>query len=206
MRNVYLTALPRVKEGAHIGILGGSFDPPHLCHELLALSFLALEPIDELWIVPCANHAFKSKLSDFSHRFAMCEIAFSRLNQIRVLDIENTMPSPSYTIQTLNFILEKRPDLSIAFGLGSDLVSSFDKWHQASEIAKKASIVIFERESYPIGNLPTILSSARIHDGYRLPDMNSTTLRNFFQKNQGTSPFLDRDVMRYIAEHRLYRC
>ena len=51
-------SLPSVPKGAHVGILGGSFDPPHLSHQLLALSALALEPLDALWVMPCADHPF----------------------------------------------------------------------------------------------------------------------------------------------------
>src|SRR5258708_38432850 len=97
--------LPTVKQNASIGILGGSFDPPHLCHQLLALSFLSLEPLDELWVIPCADHAFKNNLSSFPHRFAMCEIAFERIQKVLVLDLESKLATPNYTIETINAIL-----------------------------------------------------------------------------------------------------
>ena len=111
--------LPEIKNGSSVGILGGSFDPPHLCHELLALSFLALEPITDLWVIPCANHAFKDNLTSFAHRLAMCKLAFSRLNNVHVLAIEENLATPNFTINTLEAILQKRPDLKIFFGLGS---------------------------------------------------------------------------------------
>src|SRR5580658_1402932 len=111
--------------GSNIGLLGGSFDPPHLGHSLLALSFLALEPIDELWIIPCQNHAFKGCLNSFEQRFDMCKLAFSRINNIRVLDLENSIDPPNYTIKTLDLILSKRPDLNLFFAIGSDLITDF---------------------------------------------------------------------------------
>jgi nicotinate-nucleotide adenylyltransferase len=92
--------IPSVKSGAQIGILGGSFDPPHIGHQLLALSFMALEPVDELWVIPCANHVFKGALSAFSHRLAMCSLAFARLHNVRVLDVENHLTAPNYTLRT----------------------------------------------------------------------------------------------------------
>lgn len=197
--------LPVIKPNAHVGILGGSFDPPHLCHQLLALSFLALEPIDELWVIPCLNHAVKQVSTDFAHRLAMCEIAFKRVQQVRVLDIESHLLAPNYTINTLNFILHAKPDLTLHLGIGSDLISDFHTWHKAEEITNKAQIVVFERTSYPLHSLPTILASARIHKGYALPDIRSTTLRDFFRhKNGQTYSFLDQCVARYIAQHHLY--
>src|SRR5690606_16507888 len=145
---IHPSILPVVKPSSHIGILGGSFDPPHICHQLLALSFLALEPLDELWVIPCANHAFKNDLTDFAHRLTMCTIAFGRIKHVRVLDLENHLEGPSYTIETINFILKHLPTINLHLGIGSDLVANFHAWHRAQEIVHKAQIVIFERTSY----------------------------------------------------------
>lgn len=197
------TNLPNVKKNAQIGLLGGSFDPPHLGHSLLALSFLALEPIDELWVIPCQNHAFKGEISSFSQRIRMCELAFSRINQVRVLDIESFIKAPNFTIKTIDHILSIRPDLNLSFAIGSDLVESFHKWHQAEELVKKTSIVIFERQNYTVKSLPPILGSARIHQGYCLPDSNSTDIRSSLKKAEQYN-FVDQKVREYIEENRLY--
>lgn len=196
--------IPEVKQGAHIGLLGGSFDPPHLGHSLLALSFLAIEPIDELWIIPCQNHAFKGEISRFEHRFNMCELAFSRIKQVRVLDIESQIPPPNYTIKTLEY-LSARPDLKFYFAIGSDLVEGFHRWHRAEEVAQKASIVIFERQNYPLSDLPPMLKHARVHHGYRLPDTNSTELRASFKNQSLDQAFIDQKVRDYIEKFELYR-
>lgn len=197
--------LPTIHKNAHIGILGGSFDPPHLCHELLALSFLALEPIDELWIIPCANHAIKPSLSPFIHRMAMCNLAFSRLHNLRVLDIENRLASPSYTVQTLRAIKSLRPDLNLVLGIGSDLVASFSSWHEAHTLPDLADFVIFERENYSHSPRPPLLKNARLHQGYALPDTNSTKLREFLRTtNKEPCPFLDLRVFEYIKHNALY--
>lgn len=198
--------LPSVKNNARIGILGGSFDPPHLCHELLAVSFLSLEPIHELWVIPCVNHAFKANFSTpFSHRLAMCEIAFKRINNVRVLDIESKLKTPSYTIETITTIKKLRPDLDLMLCLGSDLIDSFHEWHRVQEITQSVDIAIFERSSYPIGHLPALLKNAQIHSGYLLPDTNSTKLRDFLPKRDpAVKHFLDYEVLRYIEDHGLY--
>jgi|HubBroStandDraft_6_1064221.scaffolds.fasta_scaffold330008_2 nicotinate-nucleotide adenylyltransferase len=190
--------------GSNIGLLGGSFDPPHLGHSLLALSFLALEPIDELWIIPCQNHAFKGCLNSFEQRFDMCKLAFSRINNIRVLDLENSIDPPNYTIKTLDLILSKRPDLNLFFAIGSDLITDFSKWHKPEEILKKTSVVIFERQNYPI-KLTPILKNARIHQGYCLPDTNSTEIRASILRDSSTHTFVDQKVREYINQNKLYR-
>lgn len=198
--------LPPAKPHAHIGLLGGSFDPPHLGHALLALSFLSLEPIDELWIIPCANHASKGSLSDFSHRLAMCQIAFDKIKSASVLDIEHHLKAPSYTIETINYILHERPDLKLFLALGSDLIHSFHQWHQAENIVKKTTVVVFERTSFPITRIPNILGNSHIHQGYALPDTASTLLRSSLAKPHTVStPLVDRRVLDYIKQHRLYQ-
>lgn len=198
--------IPKAPKNAHIGILGGSFDPPHLCHQLVALSFLALEPIDELWIIPCSNHAVKQSLSPFLHRMAMCKLAFGRLRNCHVLDIENRLLGPSYTVHTLKTIKSLRPDLKLVLGIGSDLVASFSTWHEAHLLNSLSDFVIFERENYPLGLRPPILENARLHQGYVLPDTNSTKLRKFLNANraQEPCPFLDLQVFNYLKNNKLY--
>ncbi|HXW53597.1 MAG TPA: nicotinate-nicotinamide nucleotide adenylyltransferase [Myxococcota bacterium] len=198
--------LPPLAFGARVGILGGSFDPPHLCHQLLALSFLAVEELDELWVIPCANHAYKAAATDFHHRLAMCTIAFARLNQVRVLDLEDKLPAPNYTIETLRAILNLRPDLKLLLCLGSDLIDGFPTWHEADEIVKLADIGIFERANYPIKTLPKILQGAHAYQGYALPDAASTNLRDVLssQDRPTSKQFLDREVRNYITKNHLY--
>ncbi len=196
------TFLPAVKDGAHIGLLGGSFNPPHIGHQLLALSFLALEPIDELWVLPCADHAFKGPLFDFAHRFAMCQLAFERIVHVRVLDLENHLPAPNYTVQTIEHILHQLPNIHLYLGIGSDLINSFERWHEAQRVAALARIVIFERDSYPITSLPPVLTASHQHRGHPLPDVNSTNLRS--RGMNDPLAYIDRAVVRYIREHKLF--
>lgn len=206
MKNNHKFLLPPTKLGAHIGFFGGSFDPPHLGHMMLSLSFLALEPIDELWIVPCTDHAFKKSLTTFANRLAMCELAFSRLNNIRVLDIENHLAPPNFTINTIQAIKQTRPDLKLSIGLGSDLISSFSSWHEATKLVTLASFVIFAREHYSCDDLPDLLKEARVHKGYVLPDTNSTALREHLRVKpiDMIGPFIDHKVKSYIQAHKLY--
>jgi|SRR5579871_1424604 len=200
-------ALPAVAHGAYVGILGGSFDPPHLGHQLLALSAMAIEPIDALWVIPCADHAFKSGLIDFSHRLAMCQIAFSRITNTSVLDIESRLKPPNYTIATIDAILKVRTDLRLVLCLGSDLVTGFLQWHQAPQICAKVNIAIFERRSYPIGALPALLKNAAVHQGNALPDIASSSLRDAIwgTPKEKPNPLIDRNVLEYIKRHSLYR-
>lgn len=197
--------LPSAKPGAHIGIFGGSFDPPHLGHTMLGLSFLALEAIDELWIIPCNDHALKESVSPFHDRMAMCKLAFAHLERTQVLDLEHHLPAPNYTINTIQAIMAQRPDLRLSFGLGSDLLPGFERWHKASSLALLAQFVIFEREHYPCDLLPPLLKQARVHQGFALPDTNSTMLReNLRIRPEQLCSLIDKSVQAYIKAQGLY--
>jgi nicotinate-nucleotide adenylyltransferase len=190
---------------ARVGILGGSFDPPHLGHQLLALSFCALEELDELWIIPCANHAQKKGLSPFKHRFAMCEYAFRHFKNIRVLDIEEKLPPPNFTITTLRALKDLYPELNLVLALGSDLIKSFSSWHEAAKITDFAQCVIFERENYPLNFVALELKNARIHQGFILPDINSSKLRAWVSsKDNNIYNYIDSLVISYIKNNNIY--
>lgn len=197
--------LPQAEHGAHIGIFGGSFDPPHLGHMMLGLSFLALEPIDQLWIIPCNDHALKESVSAFHHRMAMCKKAFAHLEKARVLDIEHHLPAPNYTINTITALKSRRPDLHLSFGLGSDLLGGFERWHEVSQLVRMVRIVIFAREHYPCNAVPRLLMQARIHESFALPDTNSTKLRETLGINpEKACSLLDQRVQEYIKTQGLY--
>jgi len=57
-----------------IALFGGSFNPPHVAHQMVALFVLETAPVDELWITPTYRHAFSKQLVDYEHRIAMCEL------------------------------------------------------------------------------------------------------------------------------------
>lgn len=175
--------LPNAPQNSRIGILGGSFDPPHLGHQLLALAALATTPIDYLWVIPCASHAFQKSLTSFEHRYKMCELAFSRIDKTQVLSLENILPAPSYTIHTLEAILRVRPDLKLSLIMGSDLIEHFDQWQEAPKIRQICQLSVFDRATL----LPGVQSSL-IREAIKLGDT----------KN------LDLAVKAYIDKNRFY--
>lgn len=175
--------LPEVPQNAHVGILGGSFDPPHLGHQILALGALATTPIDFLWVIPCASHAFQKALSSFEHRFNMCELAFSYLRKTQVLTLENFLPMPSYTINTIETISKLRPDLKLSLVMGSDLLEHFDSWEGSEQIRKLCTLVVFDRKSL-------------------LPGVQSSQIREAISTRDYKN--LDLSVKDYIKQNQLY--
>ena len=199
--------LPLAPPGTRVGILGGSFDPPHLSHQLLALSTLALEPIDMLWIIPCADHPLHKKMSSFEDRTQMCSLAFSRLGpEVHVVPIEKYLPAPNYTVRTLENIHLLRPGIKLFFTMGSDILEQIPNWLEPEKLEQFSEIIVYLREGFPIQKIPAPLRKIRIHDEYVLPDIQSTHIRKDCKETttQQNLALIDQKVIRYIHEHRLY--
>jgi nicotinate-nucleotide adenylyltransferase len=197
--------LPKTRDNARVGILGGSFDPPHLGHQILALCALALEDIDQLWVIPCADHPFSKKLSSFEHRMEMCQLAFSFAgSNIEVVGIENELSGPSYTVKTLEAIREAQPKLELSFIMGSDVYLDLPKWQEPQNLAALARLVVFLRQGTELSDLTKVGFEAEIHDAFVLPHVKSTLIRESIRNNQTQTAFVDRRVLSYVIENALY--
>ena len=201
---------PKINNGYNIGIFGGSFDPPHISHTLMAISMLALEPIDELWIIPCADHPLNKDLSSFSHRFKMCKYAFSRFSkQVKVVPIEQYLPSPSYTVQTLKTIKEIRPNIKLSLAIGSDLLEQIPKWHKFECLEKLCNLIIFLRVGFPIKKLHKKIKINKIYKNYFLPNISSNIIRKkikelHINKTSNRNLFIDLKILKFINNNELY--
>jgi nicotinate-nucleotide adenylyltransferase len=195
-------SLPKTGANARIGILGGSFDPPHIGHQLLALGALAMVQIDEVWVLPCADHPQKKNHVAFKHRYAMCQLAFARIANCRVLDLEAHLPPPSYTVNTLKAIKQQKPDIELTLLLGSDLIASIESWHTPEKLAELAHIAFFAREGHgPLMKLPPLLKGAQLFADFAFPDIQSRLLRDGTHPHSG---YLDHVVREYMAANGLY--
>lgn len=134
---------------SRIGILGGSFDPPHKGHSSMAESALHKGIVDEIIIIPCANHPFSKSLSDFEQRYSLCKTFFHGLEHTHISPIESTLPTPNFTANTLAEIKNFRPDLKLFFLMGADLLPELSKWHDLDGIQSICTFIVFPREGYP---------------------------------------------------------
>lgn len=202
----FFAQLPTISTG-RVGILGGSFDPPHLGHQVLAQCMLTMARLDEVWIIPCQAHAFEKNLNPFGLRFELCMLAFRHMKNVHVLDVENHLPAPNYTFDTLQFLKSQKKNLQLVVGIGSDLISDFPKWHRSSEIINLAELCIFGRYSFPVMDMPQELTHAHVFPEFLLPNINSTKLREELacSRDVGKFPFLDQEVVAFIREEGLYR-
>jgi nicotinate-nucleotide adenylyltransferase len=179
---------------AQWAVFGGSFDPPHVGHVLVAAYVLAAHGIERVLVTPTAAHAFGKKLSSFEDRVKMCELAFEPLRGVELCTIEQELPAPSYTLHTLQALAARHPEIQLRLLVGSDLQRETHAWHDFDSITKLALPLWIARQG-----------TDAIAGEPAMPDISSTEIRRRLSANEPTTGLLSPDVAEYIRSRDLYR-
>jgi len=180
-----------------IGLFGGSFDPPHICHTLLCFYALEMTGIERILWVPCAEHPFGKAVAPFEHRLAMSQLAASALGpRVEVSDMEAHLEKPSYTVRTVEALRREMPDATIAILVGSDIVAELDKWNRIEDLRRMAEFVVIPRGECSTGG-----------DGteFVLPPLSSRAIRQALREGRSVERLIAPKVREYIERHGLYR-
>lgn len=191
-------------EGMKIALFGGSFDPPHVAHQMACLYVLETYDVDELWMVPCFQHPFDKRLLPFAHRVAMCELAAQALGgRVRVSTVEEELAGPSFTLTTVKALLQRHPEHEFQLMIGADLLRERERWHGAAELLSLVRFIVLGRAGVEGG--PLHPGRDLFHDGgLELPAVSSTLVRSHLAAGTPPSAWLSRSVLAYIREHDLY--
>ena len=147
-----------------LGLYGGTFDPVHFGHLLLAESCREQLELDEVWLIPTGDPPHKPgvRISPAKARREMLELALAGLAQFQVSRIEVDRPGPHYTVDTLRLIREQRPDDELFLLIGADSLHELHTWRDPAQIAKLAQIVAVNRGDDPglpdAGTAPFLIS------------------------------------------------
>jgi nicotinate-nucleotide adenylyltransferase len=184
-----------------IGILGGTFDPPHYGHLLIASEVLQALQLSEIWFMPnqIPPHKQKEEFTDSKHRLNMLKLATSEQEHFKIETIELERKGPSYTYDTLCLLCEQFPTYSFYFIIGADMIEYLPKWYKVDEVVKLVTFVGVKRPGYETSTKYPITE-------IEIPqfDVSSTMLRKRLKVNKNTAYLLPEDVKRYIEENRLY--
>ena len=182
-----------------IGILGGSFNPPHSGHVLAAHYALLRWPLKKILVVPSHAHPFGKKLPDFTRRLEMCRLAFQHLGSfVEISDIEQRLGKVSYTVETVRELRRLHPTESFNLIVGGDILSDIEKWHEVEQLKTLAPFLVIPRikEGEILGGDSAAAA---------LPDVSSTSIRTQLKAGAtitgGTVPAA---VLRFIQKHNLY--
>lgn len=181
----------------------GSFNPIHKGHVAVAERVLERGLCDEVWFVVSPQNPLKPKaeLIDEHHRLNMVRLAAeaSRYpDRMKVCDVEFDMPRPSYTIDTLEELGRRWPEVQFAMLVGTDIVGQIERWKRWEEIVSRYKIYVYPRRGY-VGD-----GDARFEvlEGEPFEDCSSTEVRRALA--EGDSDMIVEPVKNYIKEHQLW--
>jgi nicotinate-nucleotide adenylyltransferase len=178
-----------------LGVLGGSFDPPHLAHVMLALLGLSVGGLSRVLVVPTFIHAFAKPLSAFPERVHMCELAFRDLRNVEVSTIEAELGGVSRTQRLVAELARRHPDKQLRLLIGSDILNERTRWQGFDEIVALAPLLVAERTGHEAGTNEL---------GASLPRVSSTELRAALARG-AESTLLPKSVRDYAVAQGLYR-
>lgn len=186
-----------------IGLLGGSFNPVHSGHVMLASYLAQWGYVDKVWLTLSPRNPLKDprRLLPDMKRLHMLSLATKGSTDIDICDIELTMPRPSYTINTLDLLSERFPERRFKLVIGSDNWRIFEQWREHQRILDQYGVIIYPRPGYPILNPNAdgieVVSAPMI-------DLSSTFIREAAAAGKDLTYFLPQNVWKYIRDNGLY--
>lgn len=189
-----------------IGILGGSFNPIHTGHAILANYITQHTDIEQLWLMVSPQNPLKDNLAQSYdvHRLAMAELVARKCDNVITSGFEFTLPRPSYTIDTLRALKEKFPQHEFVLIIGADNWNVFNRWKNHDEILKSHKIMIYPRQGFDI-DIPVELAGSVTKLSSPIIELSSTYIREQLKNNMNMNFYLPQEVYKYILEHNLYR-
>ncbi len=185
-----------------IGLFGGSFDPVHHGHLIVAQVAAETLGLSQVRFVPAREQPFKLGRhgAPAEHRAAMLDLAMAGAPGFVVERVELERPGPSYTVETLRALLAREPGIEIALLLGADAAAELEAWRSAAEIPVLARVVVFARPGTAIPRSPLIARTIQVP----AIDISATGIRRRVREGLPIRYWVPDTVAKYIAEHRLY--
>ena len=187
-----------------IGLYFGSFNPVHVAHLIIANHILNETDIEKVWFVVSPQNPFKneSNLLNEYHRLHLVRLATEEDNRIKASDIEFNLPRPSYSTNTLTYLIEKYPEHEFCILMGSDSFQNLHKWKNYESIVKNYSIYVYSRPGFPaenkIGAKMTLIDAP-------LLQLSSTQIRKYIKEGKSTRYMLPDKVMEEIEKGGYYK-
>jgi len=194
-----------------VGLFFGSFNPIHVGHLVIANHIAHSGMVDEVWFVVSPQNPFKKKKSllEEYHRLALVNEAIDENPKLKSSDIEFTMPQPSYTADTLAFLIDKYPELDFSLIMGEDNIKSFHKWKNYEVILKNHSVLVYPRVGLDedLKAKSDILNHKSVHVLENIPvmDISASYIRNQIKEGKTVAYLLTDKVAKYLDEMNFYK-
>lgn len=185
-----------------IGILGGTFNPIHIGHLILAEEAREKLQLDKIIFIPTYLPAHKnnSDIAAAGDRYRMIKLAIKKNIYFSVSDIEIKRNGLSYTIDTLKEFKKIYPKDELYFIIGSDLLKYLDDWKDLPEIINMVKFIVATRPGYPLEKIPSNISTVPI----RAVDVSAFEIRKAIKENKSFRYLVPEAVYKYIIKNKLY--
>ena len=176
-----------------VALFGGSFNPPHVAHQMACLWVLETQPVDGLLVVPTFRHPFDKPLAPFADRVEMCRRMAAPLGpRVEVSTIEAELGGDaSLTLHVLQALAARRPDARLRLVVGADILRETAKWYRWPEIEALAPPIVVGRGGFG-GTI-------------ELPTVSSTDVRARVAAGGAIDGLVPRAVIQYLETKGLYR-
>ncbi len=195
-----------------IGILGGTFDPPHIGHLILAQHALDAIGLSQLLFVPAADppHKQQEDKAPVEDRLAMLNCAIMDNPQFAISRIDIDRPGPHYSVDMVRLLQDDYPKAELFFVMGGDSLRDLPKWHHPHELIRLCNIAVMRRPQSAISRdmhhdaLPELAERLTIVDA-PLIDISSTAIVARCAAGKSIRYLVPDAVLAYIKDHQLYR-
>lgn len=198
-----------------LGVFGGTFDPVHVGHLILAEQCREQGRLDQVLFVPAARppHKEEGALTPFDKRAEMLALAIAGHVVFRIEDMEKDRPGPSYTIETLELLQAKHASAELVLIVGSDTLHDLAQWREPARILELAGLLAARRPGWPMKTAEQVARELNL-DARKPPrlqevimpliEISSRDLRRRLAEGRSVRFMIPRAVEAYIAERRLY--
>lgn len=187
-----------------IGLYFGSFNPIHTGHLIIAGHILNETELQKIWFVVSPQNPFKpsSGLLNEYHRLFLVQKAIDPDIRLRAIDIEFTLPKPSYTIHTLTYLQEKYPSYEFSVIMGSDSFQNLDKWKNGDVIRANYPILVYRRPGFDAD--ASVFPKVNVLDAPLL-DISATHIRELVRNGKSIKYLVPEVVEKEIIDSGFYK-
>ena len=187
-----------------IGVFGGSFDPVHIGHLILAEQCRWQARLDKVYFVPAPRppHKHHGTVADYSDRVDLLRLALESSPDFFLETCEEKRVGPSYTVDTLRYLRQRESGHDWFLILGADSVRDLETWREPEEIAKLCRLLTVERPGIAITQAPSYFECVRVESP--LVEISSTMIRDRCRLNQSIRYLTPANVEKYLIDKQLY--
>jgi nicotinate-nucleotide adenylyltransferase len=195
----------------HVGILGGTFNPPHLGHLVCAQEAYLQLQLDQVMLMPARipPHKPVEREPGVEHRLELCRLAVEGDDRFTVSDLELARPGPSYTVDTLDELTSRSPSNELFLIVGGDVAAGLPEWREPERVLGLATLAVAKRRGTSLASVEAALQSLRGGDRarfFRMPQIgvSSTLVRERVRAGEAIRYIVPDQVGDYIERHGLY--